>query len=212
MIGLSTVAGVLLLLPTLAVILNCHWTFAGQRQRLKDSPALRFVVFGVNAYLLASLLRMLNGFPSVNEFTGFTHFQSALTHLGLYGFFAMVIFGALFEIIPSLARQPWPSPRLVQVQFWAGAAGVALFVLPMAAAGLLQGSALTDASVSFMNALKSSLGFVRIGTVGLLLLLVASLALLANSLWLGLRVCTACCCSPVGNREGAKLQSAEART
>lgn len=209
MIGLSTVAGVMLLVPVLAVVLNCHRTSAGQRRSLMENPSLRFVLFGVNAYLLASVLSMLNGFPSVNRFTGFTSFQSALTHLGLYGFFAMVIFGAIHEIVPRLAGQAWPSARLVQAQFWAGAAGVALYVLPMAVGGVLQGSALTDATVAFMSALKSSLVFVRIGTLGLLLILVASLALLANFLWLFARACAACCCSASRPRDGTRRRPAE---
>ena len=53
----------------------------------------------------------------------------ALTHLGTLGFLAMVMFGALYQMLPVVAGSPVPLPRLAHWVHGALAGGVALLVL-----------------------------------------------------------------------------------
>jgi hypothetical protein len=67
------------------------------------------------------------------------------------------------------------------------------YVFPLAIGGLVQGIALNNANVPFMDTLKPALMFLRISTLGDLALLVAGGALLTNFFWLLARCCRACC-------------------
>ena len=62
------------------------------------SPAVRFIRFGVLAFLVAGFMRVLGSLPPVGNVTDLTWFGPALDQLNAYGFFAMVIFGAAYWI------------------------------------------------------------------------------------------------------------------
>ena len=68
--------------------------------------------------------------------------------LNSYGFFAMVMFGAIYYIVPQLMGTEFPSAKLVRAHFWAAAAGVLLLVVPLAAGGIVQGLRLQHAGHS----------------------------------------------------------------
>ena len=61
--------------------------------------------------------------------------------LSLFGFFAMVMFGAIYYIVPRLTQQEWPSAGLVKFHFWASASGILLCVVSLIAGGVQQGFA-----------------------------------------------------------------------
>src|SRR2546425_1604425 len=65
--SLSTVFTVLTVIPLIAVAINLNKTFSGAAAELKQSPPLRFVVFGALAYLLAGALTILSAFPYFSQ-------------------------------------------------------------------------------------------------------------------------------------------------
>ena len=65
--------------------------------------------------------------------------------------------------------------------------GVLLYAMPMVLGGLLQGRALNDPGVAFMDTLRPGLMALRIGTLGDLLLVVGHAALSLNFLAAGVR-------------------------
>jgi len=191
--SLSTVMGAMTLVPILAVALNCHLTLAGSYSRLKTSLALRFIVFGLAAFLLANLLNVISSLYVVSEITRFTWFTAAQKQLGLYGFFAMTMFGAIYYIVPRLMQSEWPSARLVNLHFWCAALGTVFYVVPLVAGGIVEGLAMNDANVPFMDALKKTLMFLRVSTLGDLLILLGNCCLMWNLCVLFYRCCRACC-------------------
>ena len=64
-----------------------------------------------------------------------------------------------------------------------------LIVLPLLLGGLLQGRALNDPGVAFMDTLRPGLMALRISTLGDLLLVAGHAALLLNFVLAGLRYC-----------------------
>lgn len=182
----SMVATVLGVMWLIAVALNLHQTLEGNWSELLGHTSLQFVGFGIIAFLVAGLARAVTAFPAVNQVTQFTWFTVANGLLQSYGFFAMVIFGAIYYIAPRLTGHEFPFPKLVRVHFWTAAAGVLLFVVPLAAGGVLQGLKLQHANIAFADIVKGTLPFLRASTMGDLLLALGHVLFLLNLAGLGL--------------------------
>lgn len=178
--ALSTVATVLTLFAILTVVLNIYGTLEGNCSKLLAGPTLNFIGFGVIAFIVAGLMNALGSFSQISRVTNFTWFTPAQTYLNVYGFFAMTMFGAIYYILPCLTGIEFPSPKLVRAHFWVAAIGILLIVVPLATGGILQGYKLQNPSVAFMDILKSTLPFLRVSTIGDLLLLLGHLIFLGN--------------------------------
>ncbi len=186
--AISTIASVLTILPILSVALNVHHTLEGNYSGLASNPTLLFVGFGACAFVGAGLMRIFAVFVNFQQQLSFTWFEPARNLLGFYGFFAMAMFGAIYYILPQLVGTDFPLPKLVRVHFWLAGLGVLLLALPLAISGILQAAQLQNPDVPFIDIVKSSLAFLRVSTLGDLLLLAGHLMLLANAVGLAVRL------------------------
>ena len=105
----------------LGATINMAGTMRGRMHLALHSPTLRFMMFGGFMYMLSSLQGSFEALRAVNQVTHFTHFTVAHAHLGAYGFVTMVLFGAIYFMMPRLLQREWPFPRLISLQFWLAA-------------------------------------------------------------------------------------------
>ena len=154
MITTSIVASALMVIPVPAVAVNHHMTMFGRFGALRYSPALRFIVIGAMAYTAVSLQGMFTALRSVNRITHFTQWTIAHAHVGVYGFVTFVLFGSIYYVLPRLVDHEWPSERLIRWHFWLVLDGLALYVVPLTIAGVLQGLALLDPHVPFQHSVE----------------------------------------------------------
>jgi cytochrome c oxidase cbb3-type subunit 1 len=192
LITVSIVASVMMTIPVLTVGLNHHLTMWGNFHRLKDSPVLRFMVFGGMSYTVASLHGVLLALRSVSEVTHFTHSTIAHAHIGMYAFFAMVMFGSIYYIVPRLIQVEWPSARLIRLHFWAAALGILLYVVPLAFGGVMQGLAMNNPDVPFLDPVKHSvvtltLPYLKTRSLSGILLGIGHLAFAVSFIWILIR-------------------------
>lgn len=89
-------------------------TTVGKFEMLKTSPTLRFIVFGAVCYTLVSYEGSMEALRSVSHVAHFTHYTVAHSHLGMYAFYTMAMFGAMYYIMPRLTRNEWSSARLIK--------------------------------------------------------------------------------------------------
>ena len=134
-------------------------TMRGHFEALRWSPTLRFTVFGAVCYLVASLQGILMAIPSWNNITHFTDYTIGHAHLGLYGFFSMMMFGAMYYIVPRLVGREWPSATMIRWHFWLVATGIVLMFGSLTIGGLIQGLALNDPHGSFQSSLDDATPF-----------------------------------------------------
>ncbi len=94
------------------------------------SPPLKLVgkyfIAGIASYFLLTLLLMLN-YSSVIGF----HFQPkilALTHIATLGWITMIIFGAMFQLVPVVLQVKIFSERMAEITFWIFVIGIVGFV------------------------------------------------------------------------------------
>lgn len=178
--ALSTVAAGLLIIPLLAVAVNLHRTLEGKWTSLATEPASQFIWFGVAAWLSAGAMKIAGAMPAINAVTNFTWFTVAQSQLNTYGFFAMSLFGAIYYLLPRVADLEWPSSRAVRAHFWCAAIGILLLALPLAIGGIVQGLKLSHPQAAFVDVTKATLPFLRVSTIGDLLILAGNLLFAAN--------------------------------
>ena len=171
MVSVSVAASAMMFIPVVAVAINYHMTMRGHFDALKWSPTLRFTVFGAMAYTAASLEGALMAIPSLNTITHFTDYTIGHAHLGLYAFFTMMMFGAMYYIVPRLTGWEWPSAAAIRWHFWLVATGIVLMIVSLSVGGVLQGLAQYDPQSTFKTSLDYATPFrwVR-GISGFLLL------------------------------------------
>ncbi len=177
---LSTVATGMSVIPIIAVALNVRWTLEGKCSTLMGHPSLQFIGFGLAAFIVAGLANVATAFPGISQVTQFTWFTIAKDWLNSYGFFAMVLFGAVYYIVPQLTGQVFPFAKLVRLHFWTATLGVLLFVVPLAIGGIAQGLKLQHADIAFTDIARGTLPFLRASTLGDLLLALGHVLFFVN--------------------------------
>jgi cytochrome c oxidase cbb3-type subunit 1 len=192
LITVSIVASAMMAIPVVTVGINHHLTMYGNFHRLKDSPVLRFMVFGGMSYTVTSLHGILLALRSVSEVTHFTHSTIAHAHQGMYAFSAMVLFGSIYYIVPRLLQVEWPSARLIRFHFWACAIGIMVYIVALGFGGVLQGLAMNNPDVPFLDPAKHSvvtltLPYLKIRSHSGILIALGHLAFAVSFVWILIR-------------------------
>ncbi|MDB6095632.1 MAG: cytochrome c oxidase, subunit [Verrucomicrobia bacterium] len=175
-----TVAGVscaLLLFHYMIVGLNLRGAFSGG-----GSVVLKFIGFGVVAYVLGGFLDAITAFRGIAVVTQFTFFTEAQHQLAVTGAFSMIMFGAIYFMVPRLTGQAWPSSGLVRAHYFTSLLGTIGLVVSLAIAGWIQGHDLNQASVSFEAIAAHVKVWLLLATAAQALLLLGNLLLLAHLL------------------------------
>jgi len=166
LVTLSIVTSVMMVIPVVAVAINHHMTVAPFWRLLFRSPTLRFVVLGAMMYTFASIQGSMEALRSVNTVTHFTHYTVAHAHMGVYGFFSFVMFGSIYFIVPRLVGWEWPHNWAISVHFWLTFLGFGIYFWPLTMGGWLQGLAMLDASVPFMQSVELTKPYLLTRSVG----------------------------------------------
>jgi cytochrome c oxidase cbb3-type subunit 1 len=161
MITASIAASIFMMIPVVTVGLNHHMTMRGSFGLMRYSPTLRFTVFGAIAFTVFCVVGLIISLRSMAGYVQFTEAHVAYSHLGLYAFFTMVMFGSMYYIVPRLVGREWRYASLIKLHFWASAYGIMLMVLVLLVGGFVQGKNLGDATMSFTNSTQSLLAYLR---------------------------------------------------
>jgi cytochrome c oxidase cbb3-type subunit 1 len=165
LVTVGIVGSLMMFIPVTTVAINHHMTMRGHFAALRESPALRFVVAGAMSYTAVSAQGSLQSLRFWNETTHFTHYTIAHSHLGVYAFFSMIMFGSVYYVVPRLTGREWASARLIRLHFWTVAAGIALYWVGLTAGGVLQGLELNDPDVRFLAIVSSTIPWLVSRTV-----------------------------------------------
>jgi cytochrome c oxidase cbb3-type subunit 1 len=176
---LSSVAAGLLIVPVLGVAVIAAKSLCCAASGEAIGGPLCYLKFGLAAFVLSALLLIASSCPQFGRVVEFTWFGQAQTQLQIFGFLAMILFGAIYYIVPRALGFEFLFPKFTRLHFGFYAGGVILFVLPLAAGGCFQGSRLYSAD--------AAIPWLRISTLGLSLILIGNLLFAVNILAMFLR-------------------------
>jgi cytochrome c oxidase cbb3-type subunit 1 len=166
LVTLSIVQSVMMIVPVISFSINQHLTMRGKFSTLIYSPTLRFIVLGGMMYTLSSIQGSLEALRTINTIAHFTHFTVAHAHLGLYGFFTMVMFGAIYFVMPRVMAWEWPYPKLIAAHFWLVVLGFSIYFIGLTIGGWLQGILMLDSSKPFMDSVLVTIPYLKSRSVG----------------------------------------------
>ena len=189
--ALSTVAGVLTVVPVLMLALNLKRTIAGDCSQVAERTSYKFICFGAIAFVIGGLVGPIASLRRVSEITNFTWFVPAQTQWVLYGFFAMTVFGAVYYIVPRIAGIEFCNRKAVTAHLWLAGLGILIYAAALGLGGIQQGLAMNDRK-PFTEVMATGVAFLRVSTLGDVFMLLAHLIFLANLAGLVSRLCRQC--------------------
>jgi cytochrome c oxidase cbb3-type subunit 1 len=172
--SVAVVSCALLLFHTFIVLLNLRGAFSGA------GVALKFIAFGLAAYVLGALADALTAFRSVALHTQFTFFDEAQKQLALYGAATTILFGGLYYALPRITGKAWLSAGLVKTHLVLSIVGILLLVGSLTMAAVIQSQDLLEASVPFADISRHTHLWLVAATAAQAVLLLGNLAFLAN--------------------------------
>lgn len=177
LVTVSIAATLLLLIPLATIVINLTRTMSGGYQTVFNSPTLRFVTFGFIAWVVTLLVMVLTSFRASSRLLQVAQLSPAMTHLVVYAFFTMIMFGAMYYIIPRLVGREWLSSIFINIHFLGAAYGIGFMVAMLLIGSLNQGSSWLDAT-NFNNVqvFDTALPFLRVRGIGWILLFVSHFA------------------------------------
>ena len=187
LITLSIVQSMMMIIPVLAFSINMALTMKGRMRLGRYSPTLRFMMFGGAMYLLSSLQGSFEALRSVQQVAHFTHFTVAHAHLGAYGFVTMVLFGAIYFMMPRILHWEWPFPRLISWHFWLASIGILIYFVFLTYGGWLQGLAMLDPARPFIDSVLVTMPYLKWRSLGGALMVVSHLIFVFHFLAMALR-------------------------
>jgi cytochrome c oxidase cbb3-type subunit I/II len=134
----AIIASIYLGLSVILVVTNLLLSLRGSSDKVGSNVPLRFVWFGVVAYLLVSLQGSVQALMPVNRFIHFSDWVIGHSHLAMIGFASFTAAGGLAHVWSSLPGARY-SARAMNWAYWLLALGLSLMVIDLTAAGLVEG-------------------------------------------------------------------------
>jgi cytochrome c oxidase cbb3-type subunit I/II len=133
----AVVASIYLGLDVILVVTNLLLSLRGSSNHVGGDVALRFIWFGVVAYLIVSLQGSVQAIMPVNRFIHFSDWVIGHSHLAMIGFASFTAAGALAHVWRNIPGERY-NARAMGWSFWLLAVGLAIMVVDLTAAGLVE--------------------------------------------------------------------------
>ena len=138
---LGMLFSVMLWMPSWGGMINGLLTLRGAWSKVTTDPVLKFFVVGITFYGMSTFEGPLLSVKSVNALSHYTDWTIAHVHAGALGWVGFMVFGMVYWLAPRLFQAPIARPSWVNLHFWLATIGILLYVIPIYAAGLMQGLA-----------------------------------------------------------------------
>jgi cytochrome c oxidase cbb3-type subunit I/II len=136
---LGMLFSLMLWMPSWGGMINGLLTLRGAWHKVASDPVLKFFVVGVTFYGMSTFEGPMLSIKSVNALSHYTDWTIAHVHSGALGWNGFMTFGMLYWLLPRLFQTKIWNSKLVSLHFWIGTIGILLYIIPIYAAGLMQG-------------------------------------------------------------------------
>ncbi|MFV0296995.1 MAG: cytochrome-c oxidase, cbb3-type subunit I [Hyphomicrobiaceae bacterium] len=164
---------IMLLVPSWASAGNAIATLNGAWHKVRDDATLRFMFVAAVFYGMSTFEGSFLAIRPVNSLSHYTDWTVGHVHSGTLGWVAMIIFGAIYTLVPNLyGRRTMASPRAIEWHFWLAVSGTLIYVIAMWNAGITQGlmwrtyDANGSLSYSFLQSVEAMAPYYLLRTIG----------------------------------------------
>ena len=136
---LGMLFSLMLWMPSWGGMINGLLTLRGAWSKVASDPVLKFFVVGITFYGMATFEGPMLSVKAVNALSHYTDWTIAHVHSGALGWNGFMVFGMVYWMLPRLYQTKVWSPKMMNLHFWTGTIGILLYIIPIYAAGLMQG-------------------------------------------------------------------------
>lgn len=136
---LGMLFSLMLWMPSWGGMINGLLTLRGAWHKVAADPILKFFVVGVTFYGMSTFEGPMLSIKSINALSHYTDWTIAHVHSGALGWNGFMTFGMIYWLLPRIFQTKLWSHRLMSLHFWTGTLGILLYIIPIYAAGLMQG-------------------------------------------------------------------------
>jgi cytochrome c oxidase cbb3-type subunit 1 len=154
--AIGTVMSIAMVFPIAVASTNFHATAFLDIGKVWDSLPLRFVIFGTLSYTVSSYIGVVFSLPAVAKITQFTIINEFHFNQRVYGFFSMIIFGAVYFALPRITGREIPIAAK-SFHFWTSTFGVLLLLLAYLIGGLTHGVLAGQPSLEWSSSVIGSI-------------------------------------------------------
>jgi cytochrome c oxidase cbb3-type subunit I/II len=133
----AIVASAYLGMDVILVVTNLLLSLRGNSGTASKDVPLRFVWFGVVAYLVVSLQGSVQALMPINRFIHFTDWVIGHSHLAMIGFASFIALGGIAHMWQRIPGTHY-NERAMNWAFWLVATGITLMVADLTIAGLIE--------------------------------------------------------------------------
>src|SRR5246127_3073694 len=133
----AIVASAYLGMDVILVVTNLLLSLRGNSGTASKDVPLRFIWFGVVAYLVVSLQGSVQALMPINRFIHFTDWVIGHSHLAMIGFASFIALGGIAHLWQRIPGTRY-NERMMNWSFWFLAIGLALMVADLTVAGLVE--------------------------------------------------------------------------
>lgn len=203
MVSVGIAGTTILLGPLITTVLNL-WITMGQGTVPKGS----LLGYFKTSLIFFALTGVFAVFAAMVPQLRLTLFGEGVEQLTLYGFIGLALFGAIHYVVPRLTGVE--NEKFICASGGAVTIGILIYAGAFIVGGIIQQHKLVDSSIPFASVMNGTKLFIRISTIGIVLLVVGNAAILLRVLLLARDYCRNCCRCCVSCDEPASLKPAEA--
>jgi cytochrome c oxidase cbb3-type subunit 1 len=180
----------ILFVPLLCTVFNL-WFTLGEGAGGKP-PLLGFFKVSLVFFALSGVFAF---FAALVPQLRLTLFGEGVEQLALYGFVGLALFGAIHYITPRLTGIA--CDKFIGANCWGTFIGILVYAVAFIVCGMTQQEKLVN-GVPFLDVMNSTKPFIRISTLGILLLIIGNAAILLRVVCMVRECCRNCCksCCP----------------
>lgn len=176
------VAMTLLLVPVAIIGINLFGALRGHDGNARATTTVTFAFVALLAFVVFHLVQALFGYRNFQEVLQFTHAQTALWLVGVYAFFSMALFAAIYFLLPRVLVREWRLPGMTKIHFWCSLLGVIMIVGSLLVAGVAQGVQMNNPDAAFIEVVRASVPWLVGASLGWIVLLIGHIAFAWNIL------------------------------
>ena len=135
----AVVATIAVEVVVLTVLVNFFGTLHGRSEAIRGNLAIRWFYTGMIMYGITCFQCAFQVTLTFQKVIHFSDWVVAHAHMVMFGVFGFWIFGFFIELWPRAVGRAWVHPRLLTLHYWLTLWGLALMIVDLTAAGLVQG-------------------------------------------------------------------------
>ncbi len=138
--SLGAAISIAMIIPSWGGAINGLFTLSGAWHKLRTDYILRFLVISLAFYAMSTFEGPVMSSKTVNALSHYTDWTIGHVHSGALGWVGMISIGAIYHMVERLWGRRIHSVRLVNTHFWLATTGIALYIIAMWVAGIMQGT------------------------------------------------------------------------